>query len=221
MRGMKWKPWLVGAIALCVGVAFAIAVGPDADFYRSLAATFIGAALGFLVALYIDRLQRTEAERARRATDDASEQREKARESELARDRRVAILSLLRSELGRVPNQMAARQDRNHLPNDSLTDILWRSLSASGELRWIQELDLLRQVASAYDLVAVEIEMERRWLEARAVSGGSKTASEDFISNQLKLHDRDSWRLACQACKAMDVALAADGGEVGSDLFCP
>jgi hypothetical protein len=115
----------------------------------------------------------------------------------------------------------ADRQARNYAPNDLLTDILWRSFSASGELRWIENLDLLQQIASAYDLLAVEIDLEKRWLEARAVAGSGTVVSEGFIANQLKLHDHDLWRLACQACKAMDIALVADGADAGGELRCP
>ena len=55
-------------------------------------------------------------------------QQESDREAELARVRRVEVLSLLREELGRVPDQMVPRQQRNNLPYDIMTDILWRSL---------------------------------------------------------------------------------------------
>jgi hypothetical protein len=55
------------------------------------------------------------------------------------------------------------------------------------------------------------------------MSGGFTgiAASEHFIANQLKLHDKDTWDRACGACKAMDVALVADGGEAGKEMFCP
>jgi hypothetical protein len=213
--------WIVAGLALGVGVLLAVLVGPTADFYRTLVATYIGAALGFLVALFIDRLQRVEADAARRKTEQAEDARIRAREAEVARDRRVAVLTLLRKELGAVPNQMGKRQVRNYAPFDRLTDILWRSFSASGELRWVDDLGLLNQISSAYDLLAVEIDLERQWMQARAVAGGGKVVSEDGIANQLKVYDHDLWRLACQACKAMDAALIADGAAPGGEMFCP
>ncbi len=223
MARMRRSPWAIAVIALGSGVLLALPVVLDRDFYRALVATYIGAALGFLIAIYIDRLQRSEDDVVRRSLDTASEQRARQRDADVARARRVAVLSLLRTELGRVPNQMstADRQARNFAPNDLMTDILWRSLSASGELRWIEDLDLLRQIASSYDLLAVEIDLERRWLEARAVAGSGKVVSEDYIANQLRLHDRDLWSRACGACKAMDSALVADGAEAGGQMFCP
>jgi hypothetical protein len=220
---LRRSPWVAAFIALGIGGVLAIPVATQTGFYSALVATYIGAALGFLVAIYIDRLQRAEDEATRRSLQKAAEDRDRDREAEASRARRVAVLSLLRTELGGIPGQMgtAERQARNYAPNDLLTDILWRSFSASGELRWIEDLDLLQQIASAYDLLAVEIDLEKRWLEARAVAGSGRVVSEDFIANQLKLHDHDLWRLACQACKAMDVALVADGSDAGGDLRCP
>jgi hypothetical protein len=137
--------------------------------------------------------------------------------------RRTTVFSLLREELGRVVVQMGTseRQSRNFAPFDRMTDLLWRALSSSGELRWIEDLALLREVASAYDLLAAEIDLEHRWLEARAVAGTGIVASEDFIRNQLRVIDRDLWHRACRACKAMDVSLVADGAAPGPDIFCP
>ena len=87
-----------------------------------------------------------------------------------------------------------------------------------------RDVALLRSIASAYDLLGVEIEWENRWLQARSVAGSGKVVSEDYIANQLRLHDRDLWRLACDACKAMDMALIADRAPAGSNadsLVCP
>ena len=147
--------------------------------------------------------------------------RHERRPAEAARARRIAVLSLLRQELGRIPDQMSKRQVRNTPPFDRMTDILWRSFSASGELRWIEDLELLQQIASAYDLLAVEIDLENRWMQARAVAGSGLVASEDGIANQLTAFDHDIWRLACRACKAMDAALIADGAPAGGEMFCP
>ena len=61
------SPWAVAAAALLVGILFAIPNLQNRDFYVALVATYIGAALGFFVALAVDRLQRREDEEARRA----------------------------------------------------------------------------------------------------------------------------------------------------------
>ena len=222
---LRRNPWFVGLLALGIGSVASIPVALDAEFYRALIATYIGAALGFLVAIYVDRLQRSEDEETRRALDLAADERVRVRDADVARTRRVAVLSLLRTELGRVPDQMAEsyRQNRNQVPptGDRLTDILWRSLSLSGELRWIEDLGLLQLIASAYDLLAVEIELEKRWSDARAVAGAGKVVTEDSIANTLKIHDFHVWTGACRACKAMDDALKADGAEAGGSMFCP
>jgi hypothetical protein len=225
MRVAGWlrrSPWVAVFFALGIGVVLAVPVAMQSSFYPALVATYIGASLGFLVAVYIDRLQRAEDDATRRSLQMAADERDRVREAEVSRARRVAVLSLLRAELGRVRSQMETnnRQSRSSAPSsrDPLTDILWRSLSSSGELRWIENLDLLQQIASAYDLLAAEIDLEKRWLAARAVAGGGKVVSEDYIGSELRAHDTAMSRLARLACEAMDAALEADGAEPDSDL---
>jgi uncharacterized membrane protein YccC len=214
---MRRSPWIVAAVALACGAVAIIALGVDRELLRSLVATYVGAAIGFFVALYIDRLQRSEDEVTRRARDAAADDRARAHDDEVERKHRVAVLKLLRNELGRVPAQMGKRQNRDfrNPPFDRLSDILWRTLSASGELRWIRDLDLLQKLASAYDLLGVEVYLEGRWLESRADTGGPVSAAPQFFANQLTSYDRDTWRLACDACDAMDAALEGDGAERG------
>jgi uncharacterized membrane protein YccC len=214
---MRRSPWIVAAVALACGALAIVPLGLDRELLRALVATYIGAAIGFFVALYTDRLQRAEDEVRRRTLDAAADDRAQINADEVERKHRVAVLRLLREELGRVPAQMGKRQNRDHSnpPFDRLSDMLWRTLSASGELRWIRDLALLQKLASAYDLLEVEVYLERRWLESRADTGGAVTAAHRFFANQLTVHDRDTWRLACDACDAMDVALEGDGAERG------
>jgi hypothetical protein len=216
-------PWLIAALALVAGAIAAVPV-VNTDFYRALVATYIGAVIGFMVALYVDRLQRSEDDAAQRRRDADTRQQESERDAALARVRRVEVLSLLREELGRVPDQMGQRQVRNSPPTDVMTDILWQSLSSSGDLRWITDLDLLRKIASAYDLLRLQIDVEAHWLNARAPGKEVGTTVDGYFRNLLVRHDRDTWSAACTACTAMDVALVADGAAAGSNadrLFCP
>ncbi len=258
-------------------LAWAVAaIGLDRAFLQQLLATFIGAALGFLVALYIDRHQRSEEAATRRARDVAEAEAQRARDAEAAevqrkrdaaaaeaqrsrdateaelgrkrdaaaaqtqrelnaeveqraRDReaaataarRTTVLTLLRDELSRIPAQMTNRQERAYPPPNRLVDVFWRSLSSSGELRWIEDLELLRTVATAYDFVAVEADLERRWQEARALRGSGIAPSETFLANELKSLDRDTWSAVCRAYKAIDAALVRDGVAAGPEVFCP
>jgi fatty acid desaturase len=135
---LRRSPWVTAVVALGIGVALALPAWNASDFYPAFVATYIGAALGFLVAIYIDHLKRAEDEAASRQVQEAADERERARVAEVTRTRRVAVLLLLRTELGHVPTQMEHRLSRDHPPSwdDPLTDILWRSLSSSGELRW-------------------------------------------------------------------------------------
>lgn len=227
-------PWLVAATSVVVSIALIAAVGLTADFVRNLVGTFVGASLGLLVALYLDRIERDRADELRRreqaeedarlrARDAAAEKRESERRAQIARDRKVAVLSLLREELGLVPDQMGQRQHRGQAPFDRMADIIWRAFSSSGELRWIDDIKLLRTIASAYDLVAVEIALESRWSELR-LDPTTAPEAERAIGNQLRRYDHDTWRRACEACKAMDAALIAEGAPAGANadkLFCP
>ena len=45
---------------------------------------------------------------------------------------------------------------------------------------------------------------------------GRDVAANNF-ANQLKLLDTDTWRHVCEACKAIDKALLAEGAEPGSN----
>lgn len=222
---LRHSPWVAAFFALGIGAVLALPVATASGFYPALVATYIGAALGFLVAIYVDRLQRAEDDASSRQLQEASEARARDREAEVARARRVAVLTLLRGELGRVPNQMAQnyRQNRSQPPSssDRLTDVLWRSLSSSGDLRWIEDLGLLQQIATTYDLLAVEIELENQWRAARALRDEGRVVKYDHIANELKIHDVNVWTGACRACKAMDAALVADRAPPGDDMFCP
>lgn len=220
---LRRGPWLVAVAALAIGILLALPRLQNPDFYGAVVATYIGAALGFFVVLYVDRLQRAEEETATRERDARVREIDEKRHAEAARTRRIVVISLLREELGRVPDQMGQRQGRNFPPDDVMTDILWRSFSSSGELRWIEDLDLLRKIANAYDLLGLEVDLERQWRHARPPVGGGRT-DDSYFANQLLRHDGDAWRGVCAACKAMDVALIADGAHPGTNadrLFCP
>jgi hypothetical protein len=140
-------------------------------------------------------------------------------EADAVRKRRVEVVTVLRDELGRVAGQMQQRQSRNAPPFDRLVDALWRSFS--GELRGLVDAEVFRTVASAYDLLATEIELEKEWMTARAPGGGIERVQGTYFANQLRLNDRDLWRLVCDACKAMDAALAAEDAQPGATIFCP
>ena len=247
---MKLKrPWIVAAVALVVGIAVSIPFIGRAEFIPSLIATYVGAAIGFFIALYIDRVQRVEdadiqrqrdasaAEEQRRLNvvaadaqherDAEIERRHQDREEVLAKERRVSVMRLLREELGPVPQQMVQRQGRAYppSPNDRLSDTLWQAFSSSGELRWISDLDVLRKIASAYELVGIERELEAQWRRSQGDWGmaGPEPPSKHFGSHLQSL-DTDTWTRVCGACKAIDAALIVYGAEPGANadsLVCP
>ena len=140
---------------------------------------------------------------------------------------RVTVLKLLREELAPIPEQMMRRQGRSQPPSpyDVMSDMQWRTLSASGELRAVTDLDLRRTISKAYELIAQESDLEKQWRDVLGNWGiaGRDVAANNF-ANQLKLLDTDTWRHVCGACKAIDQALQSEGAEPGSNagrLVCP
>ena len=133
---------------------------------------------------------------------------------------RVTVLKLLREELAPIPEQMMRRQGRSHPPSpyDVLSDMQWRTLSSSGELRAIPDLQLRRTISKAYELINQESDLEKQWRDVMGNWGmaGRDVAANNF-ANQLKLLDTDTWRHVCEACKAIDKALLAEGAEPGSN----
>jgi hypothetical protein len=71
--------WFGGAILLAILSWVVLAVGLDRAFLQGLLATFIGAVLGFLVALYIDRHQQAEEAEIQRGRDAAAAETQRAR----------------------------------------------------------------------------------------------------------------------------------------------
>lgn len=240
-------PWIGGVALLALLAAGVVMVGVDRVFLQTLLATFIGAALGFLVALYVDRRQRLEdaerqrerdaagaeenrrrdaAEDDRRRTLDAeAEERAASRRAAEAKARRITLLTLLRDELGRVAGQMgeSVRQNRSTPPFNRLGVVMWRSLSAAGELRWIEDPELLRALGRAYDLVGLQAALEDDWNATIRRQGGVEAATTSSFANALVKHDRDAWEAACSAYRSVNAALAAEGapGPDGPEPFCP
>jgi hypothetical protein len=226
-RPQMRAPWIVAATALLIGATLAALFVGEAGFVSSLVATYLGAVLGFFVALYVDRIQRAEDAAAQRTAEEARVARDEVSRLAKERERRIAVLHLLREELAPIPQKMSTRQERAYLPSpwDRLSDTMWRAFSSSGETRWVTDLSLLRTVASAYELVSIEATLEDRWRQSMVdwSIAGRDVASEG-IANELKSLDRDTWRLVCDACKALDEALVKDGAPPGSnskDLICP
>lgn len=201
-------------IAAVLTVLLLLPVLIDDTYRRTLAATFVGAALGFFVALYIDRIQRREDEATRRSADEA-----------LARIRKVAVLSSLRRELGLVAKGMDARQGRsgNEPSKPPLPDQMWRAMCASGEIRWIADIniELLDLIATAYRLIAEEVELERGWRQDMAAQAGSHAV---YFKRELLGIDHETWVLTRDAARDIDRALTALGVDpltVAGPLFAP
>ena len=124
----------------------------DVDFWQNAVsnfiATFLGLLLGIPVVLWMNNLQQ-------RIIDD----NEKLKSNEEARQRRKIILTALRKELNGAydllkdyPGYTITNESFDWLYFIALAPCLevWRSFSDGGELKWIDDVDLLTNLAWAY-----------------------------------------------------------------------
>lgn len=111
-------------------------------------ATFFGLFFGIPIALWINHLQQ-----------ESIDENEKLKSNEEARQRRKIILTSLRTELNGdyellkdYPGYTITYKSFDWLYFFATAPSIefWRSLSNSGELRWIEDADLLMHIAWAY-----------------------------------------------------------------------
>jgi len=126
------------------------------NIMASWLATMIGAAVGVLIGLEVNRWQQG---------------REQGAREQVAGQRERQILGAILGELKDNRTALAARRER--MPQERSIplglrwkDALWRAFSDGGELRWIADLTLLESIAAAYHQIRsvafVEEEMVRQ-----------------------------------------------------------
>lgn len=168
MKGIKF--WLLRLIIVAVIVIFAII--PTMYFFARIAdpafrdgamanwfATMIGAIVGILIALEINRYQQETQEKRERQV----QEREKSA-------RKTKILTLIRGELelNRQILFSTIEKQRIHpkvVPLTGMKDDLWNAFSASGELQWIDDLELLDSISTAYYYIRRIIPLEEKYFE--------------------------------------------------------
>lgn len=133
-------------------------------FLRDLIPTFVGVGLGIPAGLYLEnRIKR----------------HKKLESEKLAHQRELEILLLLKEELDWNSNRLLERRNGNQDPSlamrrNSLKDTLWISLSASGDIKFIDDPLLLNRLASVYYVVGDCRELERLQMQSvvnRGITG--------------------------------------------------
>ena len=157
--------WLLASIAaVVVGglLVAAVRLLGDAEFYSAFLANFLSTLAGFVlgvpVAIWLALRQ------ARQQRDAAEEEAER-----LSVRRRNDVLRAIRKELA---------EDRATLTNDRgdaegawefavpfLMDEVWTAMSDGGQLKWITDTAVLRQLARAYVFIKTIIYLEKQAFE--------------------------------------------------------
>jgi hypothetical protein len=174
------------------------------SFFANWAATVIGVIVGIPIALELNR---------RETIADAKRSAESRQADE--RQRRSKILSLLRTELINNKEQLVNRQVGEGRPQrqvllPGLKDELWHAFSDGGELQWIQDLDLLDAIATAYYRIRTIIYLEERFFEAAHFPGmqiHQDKYPKDHILEYLKSLDPTAIETVGRAIESIDRSL--------------
>ena len=136
-------------------------------------ATLLGIIAGVPIALAIERqkISREEQERA-------AEHRERA----------IKVSFLIRDELVYNSNRLAERlNNKVSLPLLPFKNDLWRALSDSGEIRWIDNPPILNKIASAYYYIGVVSAIEDKCYQA--IRGINPRYEDGTLASQRLLED--------------------------------
>ena len=209
MKRIGYWSMVVSVVVLAaIPVAYSVAHVFDStyrdSFFGNWAATVIGVIVGIPIALELNRRQ-VSSEAVRSAE---SRQKEEGQ-------RRSKILALLRTELIYNREQLGVRQAGEGKPKrqvllPGLKDELWHAFSDGGELQWIQDLDLLDAIASAYHRIRTIIYLEERFFEAAHFPGmqmQQDKSPKDFILDYLANLDTGALESIDLATKTIDHSL--------------
>ena len=123
----------------------------------------------------------------------SQESQERAeQESKHALDNRTRILALTTTELTYNRDALQARGPDHHqslaqIHATPLKNDFWKMLSASGDIRWISDYDLLYKLSNAYFRLENTMYWEHQFLEAATSTG---------IAMTVKMSDGTSMSLA-------------------------
>jgi hypothetical protein len=205
----KWQQarrnwyWLVFCVVVLGAISYSIWRSNSQDYWDGVVgnglATLLGIIAGVPIALAIER---------RRAL---QEEQERAVEQ---RDRASKVSFLIRDELAYNAVRLAERMNnRTALPLVSFKNDLWRALSDSGEIRWIDDPHVLSETASAYHYIGVVAAIEDRCYQA--VRGINPRYDDGTRVSQKLLED--ARRFDTQLGECISAAMAAIVEAVESD----
>lgn len=145
-------------------------------------ATMCGVIVGIPIALELNRRQQRAADR--RAQEILKEE---------TRERGSKILRLLQTELTANLDLMKARRSdpgqKRVVITERLKDDLWSAFSASGDLQWISNPDVLDALPTAYYQIRVVIFLEHRYFDAAHFPGLRTANPEGTILTYLDKGD--------------------------------
>ncbi len=171
----------------------------------NLFATMVGALIGILIALEINRQQEETQDRKEAEVRENEEQNRKSK-----------ILKLLKGELEYNRQLLSERQSSKgdektrNVSLPKLKDELWNAFSDGGELQWVKDLQLLDFIATAYYHIRTIIFLEDKYFEAVHYPGmvvKQEKYPKDYILGYLTSLDPD-------VLKHIEVAL----GEIEKSL---
>jgi len=140
---------VIAAIAIAIGYTAALALGLDlTEYWTATIPTVVSVIAGIGVAWWGIRVANAV---------------ETAKDVAAATERRRDVLMVIQNELDRSVREL--RGDRAAMPREVVIPFLpteaWRSLSASGELRWIDNPNLIAKIANAYHRIDATTTLER------------------------------------------------------------
>ncbi len=202
--------WLIIVITAIVPTFYFFMRFRDPMFRDSamgnLFATMVGAIIGIMIALEINRFQK-----------EAQEQSESVSQEKEERFHKAKVLKLVKSELEYNRTSLLERQPKEDKAKRSvfvsrLKDELWNAFSDGGELQWIKDLELLDYVSTAYYHIRTIIFLEEKYFEATHFPGVTIAQSEypkDRILNYLTATDPEVLEHIGRALKEIDESLSA------------
>lgn len=159
-RGSWIAVGVAAAIVLLVVVATGVAFRDS--FLSNFLATLAGVAIGVPVAVWL-------------SSQEATEQGREARKREAAESvaRRNQVLVAIRTEIQENRDTLAERRASGkreyYIP--FLQDEVWAAMSDGGELRWVADPALLRQIARSYLYARTIMYLEKEVFAARHYPG--------------------------------------------------
>lgn len=214
-RFTSWLFWFSIATALIPSIYFFYHLD-DKQFLDSAMgnwfATIVGVIIGIPIALEINRRQQSEQEK-----------REELSQAEERAKRKYKVLTLIREELRfnqQILDQLIEQQ-KTHPGIRAITglkDALWSALSNSGDLQWVDELDLLSSISNSYHMISALIHLERQYADpsflmaVSRVNGTGPTykyAGEKTVEVVISIRP-DALAMIQQTINAIDEYLARD-----------